>query len=257
MIGSKRIILFGGSYNPKKALGSDLIAWWDADGRYWGAFGGMTDDGSGVISSWKDIKAGYDATAATTARPTFSASSFNGGPGVTFDGTANVMTSTTAGLLSALPAAANPSDIWVLCSQDALVADTTARYAASYGNGNLVSRAIGRSVVTGVNRPRIQTGDGVASGVVSGAVVDLSSRHVLNLTVSATAQVGTVDGVTDPASSAIVPSTTASRFRIGSFAASAASLFHQGTIVAVLVTLPLSGGKRAALQSWLMARRRV
>ena len=46
----------GGRYRhitlPTDILGSPLKAWWDADD--WGNASLVTDDGSGLISSWKD-----------------------------------------------------------------------------------------------------------------------------------------------------------------------------------------------------------
>src|SRR5882724_8398712 len=77
-------VVGGASYNPLVALGSDLLAWWDADSKYWGANGAID---AASVGSWKDIIAAYDAAQGnSSAKPVFSTTAFNGAPGVTFDG---------------------------------------------------------------------------------------------------------------------------------------------------------------------------
>lgn len=252
----------GNPYNPLAVLGTDLIAWWDADSSYWGANGNMTLEVDRV-TSWKDIVAGYDATqsSGSSARPTFSATGFNGGPGVSFDGSDDVLTSTTAGLLAVLPVAANASELWVLIQQDALPADATARYAVTYGNTALNnSRAIGRFVSAGVNRGRGNVGDNTSALSRIGTIVDLSTRHVERWQIQAPAgtSVLTIDGIAE-GSVAADPTlaATVSRLRLGASANTSANAFWQGQAVAVLVTKPLSSGNAAALQSWLLGRRRL
>jgi hypothetical protein len=49
-------------------------------------------ESSGAVSQWNDKSGnGRNATASSTERPTYSATSFNGNPGLTFNGTSNVM----------------------------------------------------------------------------------------------------------------------------------------------------------------------
>lgn len=214
----------------------------------------MTDDGAGLISALVGLKSGYILSAATTARPTYSATSFNGAPGLTFDGTANAMTCTTAGLLSAVPASSNPCELWALVSQTALPADTGARYCLSYGAALNTGRVIGRAVATGVNRTRVGTGDGSAQQVRQELTVDLSTRHVIRATIGATESVVYVDGVASTALS-VVPSTTASRVVLGASPVSTPGNFWKGVIAFAAITLPLSATKAADLHNALTARK--
>jgi len=252
----------GSPYNPATALGTDLLAWWDADSSYWGANGNMTLEVDRV-TSWKDIIAAYDATqtSGSAARPTFSATGFNGGPGVSFDGSDDVLTSTTAGLLAVLPVAANASELWTLVQQDALPADATARYALAYGATALTNtRGVGRAVAGGVNRGRGNTGNGAAANAQNGSTVDLSTRHVERWQVQAPAgsSILSVDGVNEGTLSADPTAANAvNRLRLGSSANTTAALFWQGQIAVAIVTKALTAAQSAPLQSWLLARRRL
>jgi len=235
-------------YNVVAALGSDLVEAWDVSRS------ARTDDGAGLISALVGLKSGYVLSAATTARPTYSATSFNGNPGLTFNGTANVMACTTAGLLSAVPDGAEAGEIWVLCSQAALVADTGARYAMGYGAALNTGRVAGRAVASGVNRGRIATGDGSASQVRNETTIDLSTRHVIRATIGARGGVVYVDGVASAALT-VTPSTTASRVVMGANPAASPGNFWEGVIAFVAITLPLSTSKAASLSAHLMGRK--
>ncbi len=115
----------GGTWAPVASLGSTLGAWWTADDH---GTARMTDDGSGVISSWTDSVGAMAITAATTARPTWTSTAFNSAyAGLTFDGTANCFASTT---LTTLPTGANAG--WAML----VVAPTTSGtlyHMLSYG----------------------------------------------------------------------------------------------------------------------------
>ena len=55
----------------------------------------ITKDGSDLVSQWNDKSGnGRNATASSTARPTYSATSFNGKPGLVFDGNSDDMSFT-------------------------------------------------------------------------------------------------------------------------------------------------------------------
>lgn len=244
--------MLSGGYNPRRALGSDLIAWWDADSHYWGLTGGMTI--ATGISSWMDIVAGYAATQATgSAQPVFSPAGFNGGPCVSFDGTDDILRTTDATLMAALPSGASPGELWFLGQQDALVADTNAKVAFSYGNSTgSGTRALQRAVVTGANR-----GSGFAEVAKTDAVTDYSTRHVSRLAVGATAFDLYIDGGA-ALNQAQVPATVNTRLSLGNNGASTptANRFWTGSIVTAIVTKPLTD-KAAALKSWLLNRRRL
>ena len=240
-------------YNPVSALGSDLIAYWDANRSDL-----MTIGGGGAISSWRDIKAGYDAVQGTgAAQPVWSATSFNGAPGVTGDGVDDELTCTTAGLLAALPAGATPCSLWAVAKQDALPADATGRYVGGYGSLSANdSRLMLRLVSGGVNRQSGRVGSGAGSTFADVTTVDFSSRHASVVHVGATASQSATDGVLG-ASQAVVPATTVARLRLFATASVVAGLFWQGQIAAFLVTKPLDAAKAAALQSYLLSRRRL
>lgn len=255
MIGSRRIILFGSSYNPRRALGSDLIAWWDADSRYWGANGNMTI--STGVSSWKDIVGAFDAAQATgSAQPVFSSTSFNGGPGITFDGSDDQLMCNSAAFTTAMAGVlgTNGSEIWALVSQDLAGATAGAQYVGGYGPASSVQgRNVGRVGSGGVNRTRIQVGDGAANVFGSGTVVDFSGRHACRVQFGATASNFYMDGTLDPTLN-VVPSTAITLARIGT--RNDGTGFWGGIVVAFLITNPLSASKAAGLQSWLISRRR-
>lgn len=239
-----------GGYNPVAALGTDLIAYWDARRS------DLITIATGV-SSWKDIVAGYDATQATGAnQPTYSATSFNGDAALSFDGVNHSLTSTTPALLSALPTGSTPCELWALFSQEALVGDATGRDIVSYGSSGsfLDCRMIGRVVTGGANRARGYTGDGAAVQARTGTNVDLSSRHVMRWVVGSTSSTLTIDGISEGTLS-VIPSTVAARFRIGAAPGSSSISLHQGKIAVIMVTKALSTGEAAALQNYLLQRR--
>ena len=215
-----RRALMAGGYDPARALGPDLIAWLDA-GRP-----DLMTFATGV-SSWKDIVAGYVATQGTAAaRPVYSAASFNGAPALTFDGVDDVLTCADAALLAALPTGVNGSELWALVQQDALAADAAQRNVVSYWqNTSQTSRRLGRTASSGVNRILGLVGNGTTTPAGAGALVDVSTRHVLRMQVQTPA--GTtflsVDGVSDGSLSSDPSAVGAPvRFRIG-----ASSLMHR------------------------------
>ncbi len=248
-IRAQSLLLLGASgagYNPVSALGSDLVAYWDANRS------DLITIATGV-SSWKDIVAGYDAAQATGAsQPAFVASSQIDGA-VIFDGTNDALACLDATLLSALPSGAVASELWVVFRDDAT---SGTRYAFSYGAGNSTGRHVGS---TGANQTAFGTvGDGgsaqniTAVGRLTGNV---NNTHVLRLQVGATSTILSLDGVVDPvAPLVVVPSTTNTRLRIGAAPGAAAGQFLQGPITIAIVTKPLTAQKAAALTTYLQTR---
>lgn len=226
-------------------LGDALLAWWDADEGI--AYGTGSD-----VASWTDRKAGLVAAQATAgSRPSYSATGFNGAPGLTFDGTADCL------LLASppFPIGADPCEIWAVVQQDALGDDATVRVVAAYADATNNARRLERTVVTAVNRARASVGTGAASVSVTGSTVSLSSRHVMRAVFGATQVSLQTDGNT-PTTAVAVPSTLATRFRIGANAISAtAGSFWNGKIRDVIVTGALTTEQAAALTTYLLARR--
>ncbi len=248
LMGDYRVPLGGAAYNPVIALGADLLGYWDADSRYWGANGNMT-----IVtgaSSWKDVVAGYDAVQATAgSQPLFSATSFNGAPSLTFDGTDDQLT------LASQPFPTSAFEIWVLCQQDAAAADATVRAAVAYGgNASTTAVLLGRTVTTGTNRGRATIGDGGTGQPLPATTTDLSSRHVERLVVGASSSSLIVDGGAAN-NLTVTPSIGATRLRHGASTLNTPSGFWQGKVAAVLITNALSAAKATSLQAWLLSRR--
>lgn len=236
-------------YDPISSLGSDLLGYWDASRP-----DTMTIAG-GAVSSWRDLVAGYDAAQATgAAQPLWSASSFGGDPGLTFDGSDDCLTLTP----SPFPSGATPSEIWVLGSQDAVPpGDTGTRVPAAYGDAAITARTLHRIVSSGVNRFRGACGDGAAEVRTTAVLsVDFSGRHVVRAAFGASSTAAMIDNSLS-STAAVVPATASARMSIGSASTTLPAGFWLGQIAAVLVTKPLSTDKADALRDWLMARRRL
>lgn len=198
--------------------------------------------------------AGYDAVQGVSAsRPTYGVSSFNGAPGISFDGVDDELTCTTAGLLAALPIVAAPSELWGIIDQASLPGDASARYFLAYGSTTNAARRLGRGVGGGQNAVQGQTGTG--GGVVNSvSSASFFGRHVARVQFGATQTVASLDGVAGTAAAA-VPVTDATRVRIGSTSNFAAGGFILGVIRDVLITGPLSVVQATALNAWAVGRR--
>jgi len=226
-------------------LGSDLIAHWSADDT------GLITLSTANVTSWKDRVSGLDLAQSTdAARPVWSATSFNGNPGVTFDGTDDVLSAASVGNL---PTGSSPAEIWAVVDQAALVADTTTRIIFAYGgtSGN-TSRAIRRTVVSSQNRASVITGTGAATGSAALAA-DFSGRHAVGGIFTASGVTAIMDGVAT-AETAVVSGTTTTRTVMGASTSLGAS-FLNGVVRDILVTRPTGAAKRHLLTSWLASRR--
>lgn len=244
----RRLILSDPVLNdPVRQLGSTLLELWDAERT------DLITIATGV-SAWTGSKAGLQVTQGTgDAQPVWSATSFGGRPGITFDGTDDTLSLTLA---AQFPAAGDASEIWAVLSNAALAADATVRNAVTYGSGSgATNRTIGRAVVSSVVRQRGITGDGSAVTNMNGHTEFLGSRHVVRLEIGATHSIMTVDGVRGPVT-AVVPNTTATRFRIGSSPVATPSLYWQGQVAFAAVTLPMPyQGLAKAFENYLLRRR--
>lgn len=230
------------------ALGSSLIAWWAADRA------DLITLNSNKVTSWKDVKAGYDMAQSTDSlRPIYSATSFNGAPGVNFDGTDDYLVCTDAALLAALPIGATPSEMWALASQDAPTVDF-ARIIASYGGDtSAFRRGVQRDITGAQSVPTATAGNGSGAVNVKGTV-DFIGRHVLRGEYGATATAISIDGA-DRQSGAVVPVTQANRVRIGTNSNTSISNWWMGLVRDVIITTALSAGDAALLQAYLQSKR--
>ena len=225
------------SWSPTN-LGALLVGWLHAE-----------DLAAGAVSSWSDRKSGAAFVQATGAnQPVASLTSFNGRPGVTFDGSNDQLAYT--GIPTGWPTGAAEGEVWVLVSQDALAADATARTAVGYGGVTSATwRAIQRTVSGGVNRARISG----AGSLVADATVDLSGRHnFAGLFPSGTMGI-TVDGGA-VATTSVTQATGTTTARLG--ATSGGTLFWNGVISEVLVIAGnTDAGQRSSLAAYFAAKR--
>lgn len=204
-----------------------------------------------AVTSWLGTVTGANLAQSTPLlQPWYRPTGLAGAPCIQFDGTQQYLTCLDAAFLALLPSAAVPSELWVVCSQDALAADTTERYVAGWGPASVTNgRAISRFVNTGVNRARGRIGINGSAVSVNDAAIDFSGVHVIRHIVGATQSSLSVDGGV-LTTAAAVPVTTNQRFRVGAIPAAAASNWWQGKISAVLVTKPLTDDQAAALHSY-------
>jgi hypothetical protein len=226
------------------ALGSDLLAWWDAERS------DLITHVGGAVSSWRDIVGGYDAVQAVgAAKPTYSTTSFNGRPGVGYDGADDELTGPYP---VSFPVGAGGGEIWGATDQQAPGADATVRAAASLGNGTAAGRALERTVTASVNRVNARIGDGT-SKTTGVATVDFSGRHVIRSITDGTNIYSEIDGVRSTGT-ACVPTTTGARVRLGAGASAAAGSFWQGVHSTVLFTSLLTAPQAAQLYAYLNGR---
>lgn len=228
-------------------LGASLLAWWTAD-----TAGLITLNGT-AVTSWKDVVAGYDAVqGVSAARPLYSATSFNGVPSVTFDGTDDELTLAS----QPFPSGADLSEMWAVVEQDDAAGSPVDRSFIGYGGVDFTShRRAFRVVSTGVNRAQARTGTGGASINTLETATDFSSRHLVRVQFGTTETAVSVDDGTAETGAA-VPATGTTRSRIGASSANAAAAnFWLGKIRDVLITGPLSAAQVTDLNAWALPRR--
>jgi len=233
------------SWNPLN-LGSALLAWWDSSR-------GVTL-ATANVTSWIDRKGGYDLVQGTAAaQPLWSATSFNGSPGITFDGTDDELTLAS----QPFPSTSATVELYAVAQQDALAADTTTRHVFGYGGTAGASRrALIRRVATGVNRGATEIGDGASGIITTETTIDLSTRHLQYAIINATTTSVYVDN-SSATQTSTVPSTGTSRARAGANTANTAGGFWNGKIRDIIVTSGLTTEQRTALKTFLLNRRNL
>jgi len=229
---------------PVSLLGAACLGWWHCDNA------ALITESSGLVSSWKDEVAAYDLTGSLAERPTYSATGWNSSaPGITFDGTANVLTLGSV----PFPAGANASVIWAVVDQLALAADATARIIFGYGgDANTNQRRLYRSVTSGQNRPFALTGNG-SSAPTASLAADFSGRHYVRGNFGGSSTLVNMDG-TSSSSTTVTPATGTSRCRMGAIPNATASGFFNGVIREVFVTSGLTAEQVTAVNAYCAAR---
>jgi hypothetical protein len=223
-------------------LGVKLKGFWNTDDHGTAL---MTDDGAGVISSWKDRVASLNCTATTTQRPIWAATSFNSTfAGMTFDGTANLMGSAGIG---SLPSGATAGEVWVLCSQLVPGATTGAKHIAAYGLGGGAGRIIYRVSSGGVNR--VTFFDGTAA--LTDTVVDFSGVTIVGGSWSGTTLAGRINGAASNPATAVIGSLATGTQRL--CLATNAGFANPGNCVLrfLLVTTTLTLAEQQKVEGWM------
>lgn len=230
------------------SLGASLLAWWSADRSDL-----ITLLGS-AVTSWKDVVGGYDATQGISAsRGLYGPGSFNGSPGVTFDGVDDQFTCTTSALISQL-AALTATEMWGLVQQDAPTSDGNNRIIIGQSVSNATnSRYLFRRIAASINRLGVQCGNGSSSVVSNEGTIDFTGRHVARGVFGPTTTAAEIDGVSS-VPSVVSPFVGAISVIIGG---RTSDLFWQGVMRDVLITRPLDVDQASKLTSYLNARRNL
>lgn len=234
------------SQGPLVALGASLKARLTADDH---GTARMTDDGSGLISSWtSNDGAALTVTAAGTARPTWSASAIssptgNTYPGIIFDGVANCFVSTT---LTNIPTGAAAGEIWILFSHTSTGVGNLCGYGA---NSSGQRRTL---LITSSRTPQVTDG----SVMTDDTHLTPGGVHVLGGFWSGTTQGGQFDGLplTDGIEIIASLSTGTTRLRIGASLAVSPATFLTGIVCEVLITTLLTSLQRMQLEAYLLRK---
>ena len=190
----------------------------------------MVDDGGGVISSWKDRKAQLAITAVTTARPTYSSTSFNNTyPGMTFDGATDCLVTTT---LTNFPTSSTAGFIAMLFKQ---VTDQTGTMFSYGGTAAGTLRRITRNSAT----PGRLTVSDAEQTLTDTSVSIASPNYFIGIgTWSGTTETGRINGAaTSPGSKSLDTSlnTSTTRARMGANTAATAASFQNIIVAATMI----------------------
>lgn len=225
-------------------LGSKLLCEFDAE-----ATSTLTLD-TAAVTTWESTVGEFAPTQSTADnKPAWSATSFNGRPGVTFDGTNDYLEDTTFDL----PDGAEECEMWALVSQNALVADATVRSIIGYGDSNAV-RQLQRVVSGGANRGQIAVGTGAGTSSTPETTVDFSGIQIIRARITATAAFISLGG-REETEGAAIPATALTRLRIGARAGGAsATQPWNGVINYAAITGPLVSYEAARQMQYLRDR---
>lgn len=231
-----------GGFRPA-SLGTQLLAHWTTDNP------ALITESAGAVSSWKDTVAAYNMAQATGAnKPAYSTTSYNGAPGITFDGTSDYLDLGS----QPFPSGVAVAEIWTIADQTEVPGVTGIKKIFEYGGGSATNRrGVSRTVVTGVNRLRSYYD---STGVAVATVGDLSGRHVTRTVFSATTVSQYFDGVLDGSATPSAPNTGTSGARIGANLGTATE-FWKGVVRDILITRALSASEVTALAAWAQARK--
>lgn len=239
---------YAATQSPLQFLGSALLAFWDAENA-----ASMSLSGN-QVSAWTDGKNGYAPSQAFGgSRPLYSPTSFNGRPGLTFDGVDDELTLGNV----PFPIGSDPVEIWALVDQQADALDVTQDSIVAYGSASDgEARKVQRLVASGVVRARITIGTGGPVQSLVNQAVEFYGRHLVRSRFGQGCSIS-VDG-SAPATSADVPATGSIRFRIGARTTGTPSEFAKMVASALILINPAdpswNEAKAAQLTGFLKAR---
>lgn len=226
-----------GGFHPIGSLvpGGQLKAWWDADT-------GVSEN-FGVATDWTDRVAGIVASSLLAVTPAYSATSFNGKAGFTFDGVDDCLVSTS---FAALPNGAVPGELWVLADDTNVGSGTS--YLINYGG---VATAQDRALLTTGAGRSFRINDRTTNLTVTN--LQVSGKHVLQGSWNGTEEQARIDGYQSRPSQSVIATlaTGTTRLRIGAGISAAASSFFTGVIRHAMVTTLLLPRQRLQLEAWL------
>jgi hypothetical protein len=209
----------------------------------------MTDDGSGLISSWIDRTASAVATTGTTtARPTWTAGAWtaNAKAGLTFDGAATNLTATT---LTNIPVGSTAGEIYVLSTNTSGV--SAFKCAIRYGSSSASSD---RSILTNNDARQSAAITDATASVLATSSTAWTAGCIITGNWAGTTQAGRINGVDfAPSASGTIASlnTASTRLRLGASAAVSAGQLFKGVIRQVIITTTLQSADRLRLEGWL------
>lgn len=228
-------------------LGASLYDYWDAEQADTLSLSGS------AVTAWRSAKNGYSAAQGTgAARPTYSATSFNSRPGVTFDGSDDELTYAGVGVF---PTGSVSSEIWALVNQTALGSSAGVRAIFNYGgNAAAAWRRLNRTTDGSlVNRATTQMGTGAAGPAAQNDNVDFSGRNVARSQIKANLQTD-VNGIAGAVNATGNPATGTTRTRIGARNDDTPNSFFQGVVSFVAVTAPLTTNQAVQMLAYLKQR---
>lgn len=228
------------AWEPITGLGAKLAAWWDVD-TYATL---MVDGGGGLISSWTDRVLGRALTAIGSARPTYQATGLYGRPCVSFDGVANVLSTST---LTGIPTGSASGGL-VAVTGPWLAAATT--HAVGYGSS---SAGASRRIST-------NTGGLVVTSNGTTAQTGTTANVPLNVLIGEwTSTTGSLyqNGVTSSDSpEAVTMATATSYFRVGASLVATPNQFTAIQVTDIMViTGTLTAYERRKLEGFLAWKR--
>lgn len=209
--------------------------------------------GSNVVT-WTDYVSGLVFDAVGT--PVYSATSFNGKDGITFDGSSECFNNEDAGL-DTLLGGTQEYEIWQLVQQLAPSGDPTQRYSFMVGISSLSRRDSRRNVAASTNRCAQTAGDGTNTNQIVNTLVDYTGYFMVRgiFKNGANELKNIVGSQTAQATAAAPINSSVARFRIASAGNASPSNFWAGQIASIHICELLTTDQATAVAAYLTAHK--